>query len=702
MASSEVVRQTERRERRLPQVPRTGLRVGAQAAPLAVIAGVWCAGALAVLVPGALGWTILAWALAALAAGGRDLRRRTEARTPARRRARHLLFVLVVAGAGWLALAAATTPFGWPAVLLLAGGYAAAVPWWRRHHIPNPPDPDLEPDWLPEAEPEPEPELEAPNWVDLIPAAWAETVATKDRVLAGSKLLERAPAPTGHTWTIQLTPGRHTSATAIAAGPLIASGLGMSPDRVTVDYHPSAKADKAQLLIVNEGDGNPLRRKHPFPGASQAFDVATGRARLGVHADLDQAHWQVYVPGVGAKGGVVIGSSGSGKSRLLELLGVSCMYSERVLVWVADPQEGASLPALAPYTDWAACDPDEIGLMFASALDLIAFRSKINKVLRREPHPISTEAPMVLIILDECHMVLKANSPLTKAADDIARMGRKAGVGLIAATQYPEASSYGDKISLRDSLAAANSAVLRIANKATGGMLPGLELLDPAGLPDVPGLGYLAGKDRRTAPFRTYFEDQPVVERLAAAAPKISLEPAALAYLGERYRERHNRRIAGDAELIADLAEFDPSLIAAVAAADPALAAAIDRARTRPRSKPATPAPAPAPAAPPPAAPAEPVLNLGLLDIPPAPDFGPLPTPAAPAAGEHPVLRTPSVRAVYQLIRAGVIRKGDLMTQAGLSETQTRKALNTLAEAGLIINPAHGVWTLPTTPAERN
>ncbi|WP_239311276.1 ATP-binding protein [Frankia sp. Cj3] len=567
--------------------PRTGLRIGPQAAPLAVIAAVWSGGVLAHTVPGTLGWTVLTWAALTLAAGLPGLRRTTVAGSRARRRARRYLLAVTGAGVGWLTLAADVGPVGWPCVLLLVGGYTAAAPWWARRHIPiptNTPEPE------PEPAPEPEPETEAPDWMDLIPGVWAETLAAKDRVLAGSRLAERGAAPTGVTWTIRLTPGRHTTATAVAAGPLIASGLGMPLDRVTVDRHHSGDGDKAHLLVVHEGTANPLRRTHPYPGVDEAFDVESGMARLGVHADLEHALWRVYDLAIGARGGVVVGASGSGKSRLLELLGISCMYSRRVLVWIADPQEGASLPALTPHVDWAACDRDEIGLMFATAQKLISFRSKINKLLRREPHPISPTAPMVLIILDECHQVLTPSSPLTKAADEIARMGRKAGVGLICATQYPEASSYGDKISLRDSLAAANTAVLRTANKTTGGMLPGLELLDPNGLPDVAGLGYLAGKDRRTAPFRTHYEDQDVVGALGAAAPELSLEPAALAYLGETYRDRHTRRLAADADLVVELAAFDPALVAAAAAADPALAAAIDQARTRPKT-PTVPAP---------------------------------------------------------------------------------------------------------------
>lgn len=303
---------------RLPQPPGIGLRLRAQTLPLLVIGLVLVAGAAAAGLPGALGWTVTGWTTAVLAVGGWRARRDTVAGSPARRRRRRYLLLVVACGCGWLVLAAAGGPGGWHAVIMVAGGYATAAPTWRRHHIPTRTDPEPEPD----PEPESEPEFDAPDWMDLIPEVWAETLAAKDRVLAGSRLAERGSAPTGVTWTIRLAPGRHTTATAVAAGPLIASGLGMPLDRVTVDKHHSGDGDKAHLLVVHEGEGNPLRRKHPFPGVDEALNVETGFARLGVHADLDHALWRVYDLALGARGGIVIGASGSGKSRLLELLGI--------------------------------------------------------------------------------------------------------------------------------------------------------------------------------------------------------------------------------------------------------------------------------------------------------------------------------------------------------------------------------------------
>jgi hypothetical protein len=666
---------------RLPQPPDVGLRLRAQTVPLLWIALLWVAGAAAAGLPGALGWTVTGWSGAVLAAGGFRARRQTVAGSPARRRRRRYLLLLIAAGDLWLAMAAAWGPGGWNAVVLVGGGFAAAAPTWRRHHIPTVP-PAVEP----APAPDPEPETDAPAWEDLIPAVWAETIAAQGRALPNSRLTEQAAARTGTTWTIRLDPGKQSTQSAIDASPLIASGLGLPLDQVSVDKDVRG-ADRATLLIT-DADRNPLRQVHPYPGVRHAYDPTTGRVRIGVYPDLAHTTVGVYKPGFGALGGTAVGASGAGKSRVLELFGISLQYND-VLVWVGDPQGGSSLPGLLSCCDWPATDPDEIELQLEAATDLVSIRTKINGLYPRSTHPLES-GPLVILIIDECHKVLTQGSRAAKLAEGLAREERKGGLGLWLATQYPGVESYGGLPALRANLAAFNTIALRTGSNS-GGMLPSLQV-DPSTLPPVPGIGYIGGDDSRIAPFRGHYEPDDVVAALAAAAPRdTQLEPAVLAMLGDGYRDRHTRRDAAKAALADEIAAFDPELIRTLAAADPSLAAALDQARQRPTITISAPRPTPTPTVRPAAAP------LGLLDIPPAPDFGPAPTPTpvAPAA-EHPVLRTPSHQAIYQLIRDGVTRKGAIQEAAGLSETQTRTILNRLRDEGLINNDLHGTWT-PTS-----
>lgn len=666
---------------RLPQPPDVGLRLHAQSLPLVWIGLLWVAGATAADLPGALGWTVTGWSTTVLVAGGLRARRHTVAGSPARRRRRRYLLVLIASGDLWLATAAVWGPGGWTAVVLVAGGFGAATPIWWRHHIPTlPPAPE------PEPVPEPEPEPEAPAWEDLIPAVWAETIAAQGRALPGSRLTEQAAARTGTTWTIRLDPGKQSTQSAIDASPLIASGLGLPLDQVSVDKDTRTRSADRATLLITDANRNPLRQVHPYPGVRHAYDPTTGRVRIGVYPDLAHTTVQVYKPGFGALGGFVVGASGAGKSRLLELFGLSLIY-QGVLVWVGDPQGGSSLPALLAACDWPATDPDEIDLQLQAMTDVVSIRTKINGLYPRSTHPLES-GPLVVMILDECHKVIVQGSQAAKLADGLSREERKAAAALWLATQYPGVESTGGLPALRANLASMNTVALRTGS-TSGGMLPSLQV-DPSTLPPVPGIGYIGGDDSRIAPFRGHYEPDDVVAALAAAAPRTTvLEPAVLAMLGEGYRDRHTRRDAAKAALADEIAAFDPDLIRTLAAADPALAAALAQTRTRTTITIPAPRPTPTPAVQPAAA------ALGLLDIPPAPSLGPAPTPTTTpaAAADHPVLRTPSHQAIYDLVRSGVARKQDIQDASGLSETQTRTILNALKKAGLVNNDIHGTWT---------
>ncbi|MGF7235311.1 MAG: hypothetical protein ACQSGP_10195, partial [Frankia sp.] len=620
------------------------LRLRRQVTPLVVVGGLWAAGAGLVRAPAAVSWAVPGYVTVMVLVWLVRGRQRTVPGSRERRRARRHLYLVVAGGAGWLGTAPAGGVWGWRAAALWVGGYALAGPSWYRHRIPIPP---IEGPPPPPAAPEP---VADGDWVE---EAWAEIVAPKDGSLPGSWLTGRGQIPTGATWDLQVQRGKQTTLSAVAAAPLIASALGLALDRVTIDRPTGGEMDRARLLITDR-ESNPLRQLHPYPGAGRALDPTTGRALIGVHADLDPAWWQVF-DREGARRGLVIGSSNAGKSLLMELLGLSCMWSGRVLNWVIDGGDGDSLPRLSAHADWATADPTEALRILRAASALITIRGVINKAWRRPKHPITPAAPMVNVIIDECHEVMKIPEAAA-LAERLGRRGRKAGVGLTMGTQYPDADACGG-VALRDALASSNLVALRLANNAVGGMVPGLTQLDLTALPDVPGLGYTAGQQRRVAPFRGFYEGSAVIDELMAAAPPCVLEPAALqglAAVGGDYQGRHDRQRESDADLLDTLTDWDPDMVRALAATSPAMAAALDHARTRPRR-----APAPDPASR--TTPTGTVLAAAtaLPDIPAAPMFGAppptaTPTPPADTPPEQPRLRTPAARAGRPAIRGGL------------------------------------------------
>lgn len=647
-----------------------------------------------------------------------------------RRRRRRYTTVVAIAGAAWVLWAATMGAGGWDAALLWTGGYGLALPYWRRHAIPTPPIDE------PEGEPEPEPEPVADDEL-MVPQLFAANVAAKAMALPGAYLFGAQVTMKDERYIIQLRPGAQDTRQAIAAAPKIASALGLDLDSIVVDWPPSRNMSQATLLVVRD---NPLRKTLPYPGPEQCWDDEKGIAWIGRFPDFELVPWYVIRPGWGVCGGIIIGSIGSGKSRLMEAIAATAAYTGRVAVWVADPQGGQSFPAWAKHSDWGACqDPgegDEILLMLRAMYRIIQVRGKVNSLFGRPVHECTPEAPAVLGFLDECHTMLNikyANGDPMRLAqineaiwlvDSISRMGRKAGVGLILATQYPGLESFGNKDSIRSNLAAGNQAILRTASKFTKGMIAGLEL-DPSMLPDRPGTGYLVGE--RTAPFRGWLTE--LIEQLAAEAPKPALEKIVANRLGATYADRHQRRTTARAELATDLADLDPDLIRELVAADPAFGRAIAQAQqTRATRRTATP-PANAAAVevvgPSTAAAVTPAAAYALqLRLAPAPVFH-IPTQRPDDEtlddttdepidddthgddgiqdtaddGEAGVLATNSGRQIYELIRAGISTKQALIERSQLSESRVRAICNDLKDAGLVDNPRHGHWTTTDTAA---
>ncbi|ADP83812.1 ATPase AAA [Pseudofrankia inefficax] len=678
-------------------VARLGVwRLRAHVAPFVLIGGLWGVGAVVAAVPQIAAVVVLGWALAVGITWG-VRRGHYDDDTTARRAAARRVGRTTVLGAGWLGLAAWQGAWGWPAALLWAGGYASSAGWWTRHHIPTPPAvaPIAELPAAPEV-PVLEPADPAPVEPDVA-TLWAQRIGAKDRVLAGSMLTGYRKIGPADAWDIHLNPGVHATGTAIAAAPLIASGISRGIDQVTVDRHPSGVADKALLLVVDRAN-NPLQRTNPHPGPEKVYNAKTGYGAIGIHPDEAHADWAFVIPDWGLAGGVIFGSTGSGKSTLMTNLAVTAAYTRCISVWAGDPQGGQSIPAIIRRATWPATDNDEILLQLRAGVAAIKIRGVHNSLRNRDLHIPTPAEPGILLILDEIHKIFIRGSEHAHLASLIAREGRKAGVAMIGADQYAGLPTFGDDSALRDNMMAKNLAVLRLTSKSAKGMIPGLDL-DPSDLPDVfpdgsptSGLGYLVGS-RRTAPFRGWHT--PAADAWMAAAPQVELDRVTAAFIGDDYVRRAERVAATRAEQARMIADFDPDALAALLAADPTLATVL---RTTPR-RPARPTPAAT------AAPARTTSDGSLLTLAPlapvqaAPTLAPLDdTPATPAGPRPAVLDTPGGARIYALLQAGVTRAKDLIEQSGVGKTRAYEVLTELVDAHLVLDAGHGQWALAPTP----
>ncbi len=658
-----------------------------QAAPLVLLGTLWTAGAIAAAAPGTIGPIMLGATVTATA--GWLVRRRRHSTPRALGEARRRTVRTTLAAGGWLLLAASQGAWGWPVAVLWLGGYALAAPWWYRHRIPVPPA-VREPAALPPPAPlcevtEPEPE---------IPQLWAQRVGATNRVLAGSYLTAPHMIGPAAAWIAQLNPGVHTTQTAIAAAPLIASALGLDIDQVTVDRPPGGGADRALILVVDRAN-NPLQRINHHPGPDKVYDPTTGYADIGIHADETPARWAFYVPGWGLAGGAIIGGIGSGKSTLITNLATIAAYSRVLSPWAGDPQGGQSMPAVIRRATWPARDLDEILLQLRAAAKAIDIRGALNGLRGVDLHIPTPAEPGILLFLDEIHKIFVRGSEHAALGSLIAREGRKAAVAIVGADQYPGLPTFGDDEALRSSMFAKNLAVLRTSSNVAKGLIPGLDL-NPKDLPDrwpdgspTSGLGYLVGQ--RTAPWRGWYT--PNADTWMAAAPHVELDRVTANFIGPDYVDRAARAAAARASQAQRIAALDPDALTALLVADPSLAAALRSHRSAGTSTPATP-----------------LATVGsgwtpqrtttggvVLTLAAAPKFGPPPTTSTPPAdGLRPaVLNTPAGTRIHQLVTQGVTRPKDLATQAGVSTSRVHTVLADLAAAGLVTNIRYGEW-IPT------
>ncbi|MFI6134017.1 hypothetical protein [Micromonospora sp. NPDC051141] len=668
-----------RADREARRRDRMRYRLRHQSAPHKVLVAVWSA---AWLARAAVWLTGDAEAVSATTAGTAGLAAVIVAMVLRRgrtRRVRTWLYTCLAAAVTWLTVAAGNG-VDWTMTAALAGiGFGLATPWWRHHRIPN---------LTPVTAPTPAFDL------DSVPALWAANVASKGGALPESYLTDPQISANKERYNVQLRAGRQSIATAMAALTLIASGLHVAQEDIVLERHTSGDASRVALTVVRK---SPIKVSQPYRGPQLDYDPATsvGTVFLGPYADGEGlAPWKLFSHN-SIWGGLVIGGIGSGKSRLLEALLCSMRASGLVTTFYGDPQGGTSSDALASNATWAARGNEQIMAMLRGLDRLVYWRGIENSARGRNGFTPRRDRPGIVAVLDECHMILSDavyGEEATAICERIGRVGRKLGIALILASQEGDLPTFGGSNGLRNAVRRGNTVVLRTTNTQTASVL-NLDF-DPTLLPDLPGYGYTVaavGTTDRTAPFRSYYLaelDDDELDAVHAGAqaregtshwwlahtPDAPLDGdlVALRALGTPYAERNVAVEAARAELSGQLDDLISGRIDAVEFANPKTTPA-DAGQAAGYGKVVA-----FPGA----------LNLeALAENPAAPT-----TPAA--AAPDPSGLTPAARDIYQAIKAGTAKKGDLITVTGLSDSGVIKALSELIARGDVVKARHGHYAL--------
>jgi Helicase HerA, central domain len=388
----------------------------------------------------------------------------------------------------------------WPGLLALNWAVCAAL--WVRHYR-----------WRPAAA---QPEAQAvPDTSDA--AVWARLAAERkwNGILGPAEELPGG----GRRYPVQLDGIKTTIGTVLAASENIAGAWHKPMTEAYAERDPQGITSRGYLTILGRESLMTVRE-----WAGGGIDPLAGTAVIGRYADGADTHVKFYTPRYGTRHALVSGTTGSGKSELLNLLIFIALATTGWFVPVVlDPQEGQSLPFWRDRCLYAA-GVDECHRMLRGLHAGMLGRSRYLSGLRWEDDGIAmrgmpffdyelTRLPMPLIVFDEAHMALKGSTrgerEIVENTVEIGRLGRKTGTGLWLATHIPGLTDLGGEQALRDMLRGGNVVSMRTANRVGGPML-GLDK-DPSEIPkffadgrETYGLGYAAGPDNRPdAPMRS-------------------------------------------------------------------------------------------------------------------------------------------------------------------------------------------------------
>ncbi|MPZ67525.1 MAG: hypothetical protein GEU83_19200 [Pseudonocardiaceae bacterium] len=536
------------------------------------------------------------------------------------RRERVYAAVVVAAVLVWLLIAALRGVEPPMPAVLWGGGALLAMPWWWRHRFRN--DSAGERDTAA---------------VDV----FNERLAASGKVLFGARLTDIAPIASGWRGRIRLVGGEKTTDDAVNATGLIASAYDKPPPQVIVEPTLDGIASHAQLTVLNR---NPLR--HVRAWKAPTFDPATGAFELGVHADATPALFELYEPGFGAKHGLVVGTTGSGKTNTINTILTEAHLSRLVVVWLIDPQMGQSLPVWNDHVDWAALGVEQAMLVLRAHNRVMMARSahmatvewtddQGRRRVGKDNYELSSQMPLHLLVVEEAHQLLKHPTYGYEAVtllEDAGKMGRKTGSAVCLINQMGGLDELGGSQTLRAMVSSGNVVVHRTSDRVTSGMaFSGAMPVEPNKLPRrfpdgsrTQGLGYLLGATARQAAMRSYLVDDPY--GIATSQAPLALDEPSAAAAGELYARRR-----------------EPA----------AIAAGVDQLREGPT------------------APANEVAAGG------------------EAAGE----RVPLADRVVGYLRGrGAVERGQIIKDVGASPRGITNALNTLMADGLVSRDDRGVY----------
>uniref|UniRef100_UPI003F49875A helix-turn-helix transcriptional regulator n=1 Tax=Actinokineospora sp. CA-119265 TaxID=3239890 RepID=UPI003F49875A len=391
---------------------------------------------------------------------------------------------------------------------------------------------------------------------------WDRYVRAKGGPLPGAELLDLRGIDHGLVGTIALVPGKQSMGSVAQALEKIGTALDIYPEDIIVERHPDGPPSMLRTTFVT---ASPVKKSVFFD--EPRYDQ--GAIELGPYRDgVGDAQVNLYGPD-SMFNGFVLGSPGSGKSRILEMIALTAIAQANTVVVYLDGQSGASSPLLWQHALWRG-GPDDAEDILIGLEAFMAHRKLRLRYLGAKTGLVgftpSADFPGILVIVDECHRIW--NKKNIKRWNYAARELRKLCGAIWGASQtvtLDEAFAGSD--AMRSSLVSGNGIALRTLSSVQQQVFPGLKA-NLAALPRGGGHGYTIddGDGRtRTAPFRGRFlvgQDAVDAGRIelpegittaeawfALVAHLQRLDPGTAAAGGDLFAKRHDRAAAEQADL---------------------------------------------------------------------------------------------------------------------------------------------------------
>lgn len=441
---------------------------------------------------------------------------------------------------------------------LMAGVSYMGLSWWREHEHPVPVTTN-QALATPEAEASQSVVDDGPDWAfaKQVVSDWGEFVTGMD-TLPGSTLSILKPIEYGWQFRLDLNRGKQRLETVRAAKPDIAAALDVDAKDLSIDRDTRPGAAKTTLVLTvitaeisNAYDGPRILRE----GGDVYIEIGPyedgiGAERFQVLADQlsDEALAAGQRPAGSMNGGFVLGTKGSGKSRLIELIAVG-LRALGIEIWYLDPQGGKSSPALMAEADWPLAGMHGTKGAYSNVSDLRNAVSAACEVRENEGGDVeqgfqhTRQRPAIMVIIDECHAVFQAEDPDTEDSfgeqfADLDRIMRKNGVGLLGASQGITQDTFGrgNKAAvLRDGMCAANVFPMSYGGRNLK-LVPGFDDQPCGSLPMNQGLGFNTKGQRPHTRWQARYT--PDFQPWLAAYPSATLDERVQKRIGPTYLHR--------------------------------------------------------------------------------------------------------------------------------------------------------------------